>query len=520
MKRDVLQVLAVAVALVILCGAAVMSSLVHDVQTTPRGPRIVRLESATDAPLPTHTSSAVSQRSAPVGSTVVHPTEAATRIASPTEPQLAPLRLPAQPIFSDFLAYTWPNHSTLTTEVRVTTERPSSLPQLTLPPTEGVDEEFPCARARVGKSAGTVRLYVPWPKLTYMTPPVLRGCPVKCELTNKNTDIPSVDGYVVDTNGALVNEKYNWTRNALRKRLVAFNTENIEGRRAVLRQGYGIRYLAKPWRDDWWGSFDVVLSYHSHALAYAGFYHWSLCREDIVGPARRQLAKPNSGVHEPEVGSLDAKERGAQVLFFARNCDFVTHRRQGFVRQLLQHVRVDAVGKCLNNKEQTSVHRCAGVKGNRRLCIIGAYPFHLAIENSISLDYVTEKLYEPLLVGTVPIYLGAPNVENFLPAAHSAIIATHFPSINALAHYVKCVLRTPRLYRHYTSWRSRPKLPGFSWLQRQHAPLCQACVLLHANRSGELTDATAAKRLPRATDGIYPEAVDSQRPFPECLPQS
>ena len=49
------------------------------------------------------------------------------------------------------------------------------------------------------------------------------------------------------------------------------------------------------------------------------------------------------------------------------------------------------------------------------LCMIRPYYFNLAMENSVALDYVTEKLYDPLLVGVVPVYKGAPNVENFVP---------------------------------------------------------------------------------------------------------
>jgi hypothetical protein len=108
--------------------------------------------------------------------------------------------------------------------------------------------------------------------------------------------------------------------------------------------------------------------------------------------------------------------------------------------------------------------------------LIAAYPFYLAIENSISLDYVSEKVYEPLLVGTIPIYLGAPNIEDFLPTAHSAILATDFASIKELAAYVLCVLRTPSVYDYYVNWKSRPLLPSFEALHQRFAPLCHACV--------------------------------------------
>ena len=418
------------------------------------------------------------------------------------------------PFFSDFPAYSWPNRSVLLSEVRTTSDLPGNF--ISDAQRSDVYFDYPCysRKEATAEPSERVRLYIPWTKPTYMTPATFRDCPVRCELTNRAEDIPSVDGYVVDTNGALVTEKYNWTANPLRKRLVAFNTENIEGRRAVLKKGYGIRYLAKPWRDDWWAAFDVVSSYHTHSMVFTGFYHWALCREDIVAPARRALRHARSDSNEqPSVGKLSSKEpKAAPVLFFARNCDFVTHRRQGFVRQLALHIRVDAVGRCLNNKEQSSVRRCTAVKGNRRLCIIGAYPFYLSIENSISLDYVTEKLYEPLLVGTIPVYLGAPNVENFLPTNHSAILASDFTSVKQLAHYLSCVHRTRRLYEYYTSARSTSAF----WLSLDSGTTRAALPSMRVDRCESKRSPCSNVRQPTVSEGDE-RSFSGRRQFTETL---
>jgi len=39
------------------------------------------------------------------------------------------------------------------------------------------------------------------------------------------------------------------------------------------------------------------------------------------------------------------------------------------------------------------------------------YKFCIAIENSLAMDYVTEKVYDALAAGCVPIYYGAPNIR-------------------------------------------------------------------------------------------------------------
>jgi len=41
----------------------------------------------------------------------------------------------------------------------------------------------------------------------------------------------------------------------------------------------------------------------------------------------------------------------------------------------------------------------------------GKYKFSLAFENAICDDYITEKLWRPLLVGSVPVVMGSPKVK-------------------------------------------------------------------------------------------------------------
>lgn len=43
--------------------------------------------------------------------------------------------------------------------------------------------------------------------------------------------------------------------------------------------------------------------------------------------------------------------------------------------------------------------------------------FVLAYENAIQADYVTEKIYDVLKSGAVPVYLGAPNINRYIPTS-------------------------------------------------------------------------------------------------------
>ena len=50
------------------------------------------------------------------------------------------------------------------------------------------------------------------------------------------------------------------------------------------------------------------------------------------------------------------------------------------------------------------------------------YRFHIALENSVQLDYWTEKLADPYLRGCFPIYVGCPNLDAYFPPTSYARI--------------------------------------------------------------------------------------------------
>jgi alpha-1,4-fucosyltransferase len=85
-------------------------------------------------------------------------------------------------------------------------------------------------------------------------------------------------------------------------------------------------------------------------------------------------------------------------------------------------------------------------------CAMSHYKFVLAIENTWTESYVTEKLFYPLEAGAVPIYFGAPNVWDLVPP-NSIIDASKFESIEKLADYVKAVAEDPVAYAEFHAWR-------------------------------------------------------------------
>lgn len=70
-----------------------------------------------------------------------------------------------------------------------------------------------------------------------------------------------------------------------------------------------------------------------------------------------------------------------------------------------------------------------------KLETLSKYRFSLCFENMPMDGYVTEKIFDCLYAGTVPIYLGAPNIDSLLPK-DSYIDMRDFSDYKAMFHYV------------------------------------------------------------------------------------
>lgn len=76
--------------------------------------------------------------------------------------------------------------------------------------------------------------------------------------------------------------------------------------------------------------------------------------------------------------------------------------RNAFCAELMQLLPVDSYGKFLKNRE---IENDRGPETKNE--VIGGYKFALGAENTFEPDYVTEKFFQPLLAGSVPVYRGA-----------------------------------------------------------------------------------------------------------------
>jgi hypothetical protein len=122
--------------------------------------------------------------------------------------------------------------------------------------------------------------------------------------------------------------------------------------------------------------------------------------------------------------------------------------RQEYFQELARWLPIDSYGKFMRNR---TLPLDVGVAS--KLATLAGYKFTLAFENACGQDYVTEKFFDPMTVGSVPIYLGAPNIKDFAPGKCCYIDIRDFSEPQSLAHYILQLGADDAAYRQYLDWK-------------------------------------------------------------------
>lgn len=176
--------------------------------------------------------------------------------------------------------------------------------------------------------------------------------------------------------------------------------------------------------------FDLTMTYRRDA--------------DIWCPYLPDLATFERAVAKP----VPAKTASAPVVMF-QSAEANESGRNTLAVELMKHIGVHSYGRYLKNR----VLDRPDLGNATKLEVISTYKFGIGFENSIAQDYVTEKFFDPLLAGTVPVYLGAPNVEEYAPGPHAFINASEFADPRGLAEFLTELAGNEDAYRKYFKWR-------------------------------------------------------------------
>lgn len=128
-------------------------------------------------------------------------------------------------------------------------------------------------------------------------------------------------------------------------------------------------------------------------------------------------------------------------------CNFIysngnARERKIFCQKLHDYKPVDCPGRVLNNMAPLAPG------WNEKLNFIKQYKFTIAFENESAPNYTTEKIYHPLLVKSIPIYWGNPEIAKYFNPA-SFINCHDYDNFDQVVARIKEIDNDANLYRQY-----------------------------------------------------------------------
>eukprot|EP00656_Telonema_subtile_P026397 TRINITY_DN2836_c0_g1_i1.p1 TRINITY_DN2836_c0_g1~~TRINITY_DN2836_c0_g1_i1.p1 ORF type:complete len:1301 (-),score=259.34 TRINITY_DN2836_c0_g1_i1:157-4059(-) len=198
---------------------------------------------------------------------------------------------------------------------------------------------------------------------------------------------------------------------------------------------------------------------------YSSFY--------LGEPAMRKYLRSPSHVpnKKPKVALMQA---ACAEVAESQGVPAHTHWRDKFISGFKQAAETSSLlasmGPCYHNTEPQFPWKGSALAQRphafhmNKMRNIEPYMFTLVHESVQADDWITEKVYQALSVGSIPVYRGAKNVEQYLPCKHCTINADDFESpqhlVDYLLHMVDDVKngRTSE-YDQLLQWRREPFSP-------------------------------------------------------------
>ncbi|CAL5385865.1 unnamed protein product [Camellia sinensis] len=205
-----------------------------------------------------------------------------------------------------------------------------------------------------------------------------------------------------------------------------FGLSHQPGTASVLRsmessQYYAANNIALARR--WLRGYNIVMTTSLSSDVPVGYFSWS--EYDITAP-------------------LQPKTEKALAAAFISNCGARNFRLQALEALEEADIKIDSYGSCHRNRDE-AVEKVKTLKH---------YKFSLAFENSDEEDYVTEKYFQPLVAGSVPVVVGAPNIQDFAPSPSSFLHIRELEDANAVAKTMKYLAKNPDAYNQSVRWKS------------------------------------------------------------------
>ena len=148
------------------------------------------------------------------------------------------------------------------------------------------------------------------------------------------------------------------------------------------------------------------------------------------------------------------EERIPVVAWMSKDC--VQRHRINLLVALSKHFPVFSMGRCEQNiaPPTDDVGRLGDFEAQQEMK--SNYMFYFALENGVQCPhYMTEKIYDALTRGSIPIYIGWDGFEEYIPSKDAVIDLRDYESIDHLAAKLAKIATSESEYAKYHAWRHK-----------------------------------------------------------------
>eukprot|EP00250_Pteridium_aquilinum_P008599 c18066_g1_i1 orf=852-2411(+) len=251
-----------------------------------------------------------------------------------------------------------------------------------------------------------------------------------------------------------------------------FGLSNEPGIESVVRSMESAQYYPENNIDNAHGKgFTVVMTTSLASDVPVGYFSWA--EYDIMAPPKK-------------------KTKEALAAAFISNCGGHNFRLEAILKLREYGVSVDSYGACLRNQDGHAVNKLETIRD---------YKFSLAFENSNEDDYVTEKFWQSLVAGTVPVVIGAPNIYDFAPSSKSILHITSISDIEHVANQMKHLATHEDAYNASLSWKYEGPSDAFKALVDMAVVHSSCRLCIHIGTKLRLEEEQKQKRPCKCKDG-------------------
>lgn len=217
--------------------------------------------------------------------------------------------------------------------------------------------------------------------------------------------------------------------------------------------------------------FDILISYKllisKHHISYTYYYDI----DDVINRAKESII------------SINEFMKRKSIIFLYK----IPYRKRNRLCKMFEaKILVDKYGSAFKNHLSWPKNISNRIENKYKL--IRKYKFCLAIENAINQvewgqmysdpideDYITEKLWDCMKGGAMPIYFGAKNIKDFVPNNSTIISFNDYHNYSEVINYVASIINKRNIISRYIKWPYRYSKKWHRKMKKYSFSPCRIC---------------------------------------------